>query len=129
MEHEATAIDASLDALLILMHEASSHERVVAGYPSEAAGMKLYRPSRQYDHDNGAADCDADASLGHAVEAQVDQMAEPHRTAIRVNARNLATGHHVWSSARLPLCPVERSILIMEARNQIMRRLQTEGLL
>lgn len=129
MEHEATAIDASLDALLVLMHHASSHERVVAGYPSEAAGMKLYRASRQYDHDNGAADGDADACLGHAVEIQVEKMHEPHRTAIRINARNLATGHHVWGSARLPLDPVERAVILLEARNHIMRKLQTEGLL
>lgn len=129
MEHAVTAIDASLDALLILMHEASSHDSVAAGYPASAAGMKLYRPSKQHDGDNGAADSDADASLGHAVEAQVDQMLDPHRTAIRINARNLATGVHVWGSARLPLDPVERAIMLMEARNQIMRRLQAAGLL
>lgn len=129
MDHAVTAIDASLDYLLILMHNATDRDSVAAGYPSHAAGMALYRPSKQHDSENGAADSDADATLGQAVDFHVSEMADPHRTAIRVNARNLATGVHVWGSARLPLDPVERAILLMEARNQIMRRLQTAGLL
>ena len=129
MDHATLTIEASLDGLLIIWHEWASTERVGQGYPSEAPGCKLYRVSRQYDYDNGAADSDADATLGAAIDAIVQQMQDPHRTAITFNARNLKTGLTVWRSPRLPLCPVERSIVIMEARNQITRKLQSVGLL
>lgn len=129
MEHAALTIEASLDGLLLIWHEWASSERVGQGYPSEAPGCKLYRVSRQYDYDNGAADHDADASIGAAVDALVQQMIDPHRTAITFNARNLKTGVTVWRSPRLPACPVELSIVIMEARNQITRKLQSAGLL
>jgi hypothetical protein len=128
--HQAEQIlDATLDSLLRLMHEYASAERVGQGYPSNAPGCSLYRASRQYDHDNGASDSDRDAELGAAVSAVVDQMADPHRTCLRIEGRNISTGVRVWISARLPLCPVERSVIRQEARNQLARRLQAAGLM
>jgi hypothetical protein len=129
MDNETLTIEASLDGLLMIWHEWASSERVGQGYPSEAPGCKLYRVSRQYDTDNGAADSDADASIGAAVDALVQQMQDPHRTAITFNARNLKTGACVWMSPRLPMCQTERAIVVMEARNQITRRLQSAGLM
>jgi len=129
MDQAEQILDATLDSLLRLMHEYASAERVGQGYPSNAAGCSYYRPSRQHDDTNGASDSDRDAELGAAVSAVVDQMQDPHRTCLRIEGRNIATGVRAWVSARLPLCPVERSVIRQEARNQLARRLQAAGLM
>lgn len=56
-------------------------------------------------------------------------MAEPHRTAIYILARNCHTGHKVWASKRLPEDPEELGIIIQEARNIITRRLMEAGVM
>lgn len=130
MIDEATqTTEASLDALLVIWHTWASSEQVGQGYPSEAPGCKLYRTSRQYDTDNGALDGEVDATLGAAVDALVSQMIDPYRTAIHMNARNLKTRVHVWSSGRLPFDPVARAKIVADARTQIMRKLQSAGLM
>ena len=129
IDEAAQTIEASLDALLVIWHTWASSEQVGQGYPSEAAGMKLYRASRQYDHDNGALDGDVDSTIGAAVDALVNQMVDPYRNAIHVNARNLKTGVSAWGSARLPFDPIAQAQIIQEAREQIRRLLQSEGLL
>lgn len=130
MIDEATqTTEASLDALLVIWHTWASADQVGQGYPSEAPGCKLYRVSRQYDTDNGALDGEVDATLAAAVDALVQKMADPYRTAIHVNARNLKTRVHAWSSGRLPFDPVERARIIVEARSQITRKLQSAGLM
>lgn len=129
MIDEALALEASLDGLLVIWHTWASSEQVGQGYPAEAAGMKLYRPSRQHDDINGALDGDIDATIGAAVNALVNQMVDPYRNAIHVNARNLKTGVSAWGSARLPFDPIARAQIIQEAREQIRRLLQSEGLL
>lgn len=63
------------------------------------------------------------------VDFQVSEMQEPHRSAIYENARNCATGVSVWRSPRLPVNVEERSIILLEARNQLMRRLMSAGVL
>lgn len=129
IDEAVQTIEASLDALLIIWHTWSSADQVGQGYPSEAPGCKLYRVSRQYDTDNGALDGEVDAALGAAVDALVNQMQDPYRTAIHINARNLKTQVSVWSSGRLPFDPVERARIVAEAREQIARKLQAHGLL
>lgn len=130
MIDEATqTLEASLDALLIIWHTWASAEQVGQGYPSEAPGCKLYRVSRQYDTDNGALDGEVDSTLAAAVDALVSQMIDPYRTAIHMNARNLKTRVHVWSSGRLPFDPVARAKIVADARTQIMRKLQSAGLM
>jgi len=129
MDQAEQILDATLDSLLRLMHEYASAERVGQGYPSNAAGCSYYRPSRQHDDTNGASDSDRDAELGAAVNAIVEQMQDPHRTYLRMDAKSIVTGLRVWYSARLPLCPVERSVIRQEARNQLARRLQAAGLM
>lgn len=129
MDQAEQILDATLDSLLRLMHEYASAERVGQGYPSNAPGCSLYRASRQYDHDNGASDSDRDAELGAAINAIVDQIADPHRTYLRMDAKAIVTGIKAWYSARIPMCPVERSVIRQEARNQLARRLQAAGLM
>jgi len=127
MTHDEKAIEAALDNLLKLWHQWSAGDGVGAGYPSVCTSCKLYRASRQHDYDY--IDSDADNALAEAVEAQVSAIAEPWRTALHINARNLATGRSVWRSARLPADDMERAVVVTEARNKLMLRLHTAGLM
>lgn len=130
MIDEATqTTEASLDALLVIWHNWASAEQVGHGYPSEAAGMKLYRVSRQYDTDNGAMDGDVDAELGAAVDSVVQSLQDPYKTAIHINAKNLKEGTNEWDSRRLPLDPVERARIVDEAREKTTRLIQARGLM
>jgi hypothetical protein len=125
---EQQQLEASLDHFLMLMHRYGSADQVGRGYPSRAAGTEQYRPSRQYDNENGAMDGDVDHTIAASVCRIVDAMTDPHRTSLRIEARNLVTGVKAWSSARLPLCPVERSIVRTEARNRLWRALIAAGI-
>lgn len=129
MIDEALALEASLDGLLIIWHTWASGEQVGQAYPSSAPGCALYRASRQYDTENGAMDGDVDSAIGAAVDAAVQKMENPYRTAIHINARNLVIKVSVWGSARLPVDPVERAKIMATARDQLRRRLQSDGLL
>jgi hypothetical protein len=129
MDHSVLTIEASLDGLLIVWRKWQQAESVGQGYPTTAPGCKLYRASRQYDDSNGALDSDMDATLGAAVDAHIEEIAQPHKTALHLDARNLVTGVSVWSSARLPIDPMARAIIVAEARGQLIRRLQSAGLM
>ena len=56
-------------------------------------------------------------------------MAEPYRAAIYTVARNQSTGSNTWSSSRLPADPMERGVIVMEAKNMLTRRLMTAGVM
>ena len=78
-------------------------------------------------------------TVGDIVEAEIDggrmatvnfhifELPPLQCTAIQINARNIATGRVVWNSARLPTDPQERSLLLLEARNELMRKLILAG--
>ena len=129
IDERTQTIEASLDALLVMWHTFASQEGVGWGYPSRAPASHQYRCSRQYDDTNGAIDGDVDRHIAQAVGHQVDKIADPHRTALHLNARNLKTGVSVWSSPRLPTDQIERAHVVAAARNMLARRLMAEGLL
>ena len=130
IDEAAQIIEATLDDFLMLMHMAENADSYVQGYPSTAPGTKLYKTPNRYGSDGFSFDDDSLAlSKGEAVSAIVTNMADPHRTSLRIEARNLKTGISVWTSARLPLCPVERSVIRLEARNMLARKLQEIGLM
>ena len=118
-----------LDDLLIRWHHACTHYRHTRGFNSRAPGTDGYRPSRQYDDTNGALDHHLEASQVEAVEFEVSQRPEPHRSAIHTNARNLSTGSAVWSSPRLPADLAERAVLIWAARDMLINRLRSAGVM
>lgn len=62
-----------------------------------------------------------------AVDAVIDSIPQPHRTALAFQARNLSSRAQVWSSPRLPLNWEERQILLMEARNMFTKGLIAKG--
>ena len=125
---EACDGEAALDDLIRRWHLFASREDFGLGYPVENVTCKLYRTSRQHDDQNGALDTDANAILLTGVGHCIERMVDPWRTAIYINARNLAIGLSVWTSARLPADDMARAIVVAEARTQLLRLLQSDGL-
>jgi hypothetical protein len=64
-----------------------------------------------------------------AIDFQVSEMKDPHRSAIYIHARNCSTGRNVWLNPRLPTSPEERALILMEARNLLTRRLMNVGVM
>jgi hypothetical protein len=74
------------------------------------------------------------ASTMEAIDFHVGELPDvektrPYRSAIYTIAKNLHAGRNVWSSARLPVDPMERAIIYMEARNMLTRRLIAAGVM
>lgn len=68
-------------------------------------------------------------STMEAIDFEVGEMPEPQRSAIHAHARNLASKHAVWSSPRLPSDPMERAVLVTEARTSLIKRLFRAGII
>lgn len=122
-------IDTVLNDLLASWHKWCSRYQFGKGYPSSDVACRQSKTSRQYDDQNGALDADVDQTIMEAFDAAMERVEQPWRTALSIQARNMATGAAVWSSPRLPQDPIERSILIMEARNKLMKVLALDGIL
>ena len=122
-------IDTVLNRLLSDWHDWSQRYRFGKGYPSSDVTCRQARTSRQYDDANGALDAKVDDSIMEAFDAAVYRVPQPHLTALQFQARNFSTGVNVRLSPRLPVDPLERSILTMEARNILMRELARDGVL
>ena len=88
--------------MLVLWHRRESLWNPVEGFPIECPSTAGYRASRQYDSDNGAADADYTTRVISHVDSVIEAMEDPHKTAIKLFARNRATGASVWRSPRLP---------------------------
>jgi hypothetical protein len=88
-----------------------------------------YRCSRQYDDQNGALDASLDNLQMQAVEFAVRQMADPYRSAIYVLARALYSGTAVFTSPRVPDDPVQRGLIVTNARHMLTVRLQSAGVM
>ena len=101
--------------LLALWWKAENAWLPVEGYPTECPSCRDYRTSRQYDSHNGAEETDARGVLIRHVNAAVQQVPEPYRTALYLLARNHATGVAVWRSARLPEDATERAAIVAHA--------------
>lgn len=87
------------------------------------------KASRGWDSADEIIDNEINGDIMKAVDFQVTEMPEPHRSAIYENARNCATGAAVWRNPRLPVDPLERGVIVMEARNQLTRKLMAAGVI
>lgn len=116
-----------LDDVLVRWHWWAASERDGAGYPAETSYCRMYRASRQYDDSNGALDAGIEGKLMQAVDSAIHQLARLERIALAIDARNLATGCRVWSSAALP--DGEGLVALMaEARLNLREALEGAGL-
>lgn len=89
-----------------------------------------------WDSAGDVIDRDLESHIMRAVDFHVSGdakgqggLADPYRTAIYFLARNCYTGRKVWLSPRLPKCPQERGVVILEARNILTKRLMAAGVM
>ncbi len=100
-----------------------------SGYSSVCKQFKDTPSPRQWESTADLADESQHKSTMKAVQFAVDSLTDVHRTAINLLARNLSTGSSVWQSARLPLDPIARSGIVMDAKMALRRKLITAGVL
>lgn len=121
--------EAILDDILSRWHHWAKSAQPVKGWAPKALVCGDYKVSRQYDDANGALDGDIESDTMRAVDFQVSEMPDPHRSAIHCHARNLSLGLAVWSSPRLPSDPFARAAIVAEARSMLRRRLTSAGVI
>lgn len=107
-----------LNEYLVTWHQWSAEDSIAEGYPSRSPSCAL-----------GPAGCSDEAADMETVDAVIDAIPQPQRTALAFQARNLSSRAQVWSSPRLPANWEERQILLMEARNMFTRGLIAKGLI
>jgi hypothetical protein len=87
------------------------------------------KTSRGWDTVDEIVNAEIDGDQMKAVDFNVMQLCDVYRTALQINARNLATGRSVWTSVRLPAKPEERAAILSEARTGLTVRLRDAGIL
>ena len=87
------------------------------------------RSSRQWDSESDVLDGTLYNSQMEAFDFHVNELDSISRTALSIQARNLVTGRSVWVSARLPDDPEKRALILQNARNNLIKRLQIAGIL
>lgn len=87
------------------------------------------KSGRGWDSIDEIIEDDLIGSTLESIDFHVSEMQDPYRAAIYVLARNLSTGRSVWLSPRLPQDPIERGIVVAEARNQLTKRLMAAGVM
>lgn len=117
-----------LDNLLVEWHQWAKGFAPLGSH-STAPMFQGLTSSRQWDSESDVLDSDLHNSQMETVDFCINEMPPEHRTAIGINARNLSTGKHVWTSARLPVDLQERQELLSRARQDLTRRLIAAGVL
>jgi len=108
-----------VNEILVVWHQWSANASVGTGYGNRSASCSV-----------GPGGCgEWEIADLEVVDAVVDAIPQPHRTAISFMARNLACRAQVWSSPRLPTQRDELQVLLLEARNMLTRGLITKGVL
>ena len=125
MKEEAQQL---LDDILGSWHNWCSGYRLVQE-PSVCAMFAGTRSSRQWDSENEVNEQCAHNSTMKAVDFHINELDHVSRTALQMNAKNIATGRVVWNSVRLPTNPMDRQLLICAARSALLGRLQSAGVI
>lgn len=117
-----------LDSILCDWFNWARGYQVVAGHGTSAmfAGV---RSSRQWDAEHDIVDGALHNAQMEAVDFQIGELPPLQRTALGVQARNLHTGHFVWTSARLPADAAERAAILADARAALTVRLVNAGVM
>lgn len=104
-----------------------THDR--KGYPGKAACFGQSRSNSQHDWENGLESDLVDKRIMQGFDAAINRVPQPWHTALQFEARNLAVRYQVWVSPRLPANREEREVLILEARNLLLKELARDGVL
>jgi hypothetical protein len=118
-----------LSSLLADWHRWSQHRGSRNGYPGKAAGFGQSRSNTQYDWENGVEAEMVDRRIMEGFDAAIQRIPQPWNTALQFEARNMVARVQVWSSPRLPKDIEERQVLVLEARNRLLRELAKDGVL
>ncbi|MDB5887029.1 MAG: hypothetical protein JWR74_3200 [Polaromonas sp.] len=92
----------------------------------------MFRNARSrggWDSADDVLDAAINSKIMKAVDFEVGEMKDPHRSAIYMTARNLHTGNSVWNSPRLPTDPMERAGIVVDARVMLIKRLMFCGVM
>ena len=116
------------DELLIHWHHWSKGYRPIADVGSSPMFHQC-RSGRQYEQQYDIAEQALEDDAMRSVDFHVYELSPSYRTAIQLNARNLAMGRSVWRSARLPEDIGERAVVLAGARAALMARLVDAGIL
>lgn len=87
------------------------------------------RAGRQWDTVDEVIEREIDGDRMAAVDFHVGELDPLQRTALQIEARNLATSRAVWASVRLPKDVAQRAALVAAARAALMVRLVDAGIL
>ena len=119
----------TLDELLADWHiYCKGHSQ--SGYPGACAMFKDAKSSKQWDSTTDIHEDIAKREAMKAIDFAVfDCMRDPFKAAIIAHAHNLATGHAVWTSPRLPTDRMERIKILNEAVDILTGRLKNAGIL
>ena len=118
----------ALDDLLAQWHQWSKGFAVV-GQHGTAPMFNGLVSSKQWDSESDVIDGHLHHSQMLAVDFHISEMEPMHRTAIGIQARNLVTGYSVWTSARLPSDMESRAVILCKARNILLDKLTSAGIL
>lgn len=118
-----------LSGMLVDWHHYCRHTADRAGYAGRAAGFGQHRSNSQYDWENGVESELVDKRIMEGFDASIQRIPQPWFTALQFEARNLAVRHQVWASPRLPQDREAREVLILEARNRLLKELAKDGVL
>lgn len=127
-----------LSGMLADWHRYCQHTSEKHGFAGKAAGFGQSRSNSQYDWQNGVEDEMVDRRIMQGFDAACERIREDGLkdggrpelyVALQFEARNLAVRYQVWASPRLPTNRAEREVLILEARNRLLRELARDGVL
>lgn len=120
--------DRDLDDLLCRWAQWARPVSIGRGFNRQALVLGQYKVSRQYDDVNGALDLHIEHEQCKAIDFEISCIPQPHYTAIHSEGRRLVVCADVFKSPRLPENRIERAKLILEARQMLMMRLTSAGL-
>lgn len=127
-----TDTDAILDDILARYHAWAKAFRVV-GQAGASPMFRQAKSPRGWDTADQLLEDETHAQIMKAVDFHIgelpDEKARPYRSAIYCLAKNCYTGQSVWQSPRLPADPLERGVVVREARNMLTRRLIAAGVM
>jgi len=126
MKRDTTDI---LNDLLQDWHRRDESYSPVEGNRTSAGFAGVQSLHRQWASEDDVLDIEVESGLLKAVGEHIMALSPEHRTVLQLEARNLATGHWVWRSARLPNDPKKLEQLRAEARKALLDRLIRSKLL
>lgn len=117
-----------LDDLLARYH---AWAKAYSPVPTRGADpmFRNVKSGKSWDSTSDVIEDELNGKTMEAVDFHIGEISDPHRAALYILARNCYTGRNVWLSPRLPADPMERGVVIMEARTRLTRRLMAAGVM